>query len=397
MRLLAIINPLSLHVKRWFGHVAGTDLEVRLFPAYAPIENETDLWPWLKTRAEALLRPLGLPCDELPHPSTRSEWPERLSRLIDEFQPDVIHSMNIQETGYLVSESRALRRGRLPPWIVTPQGNDVHLFGRLDEHRSRSRAVLSHADFMTCECKRDLGEARALGFQGESLALIPACGGFDLGLCERHRLEVPPSQRKWILLKGYQNYSGRALSGLKAIELCSALLRKYRIGIYSAFPSVKLAASQLAARTGLRISTLPRVSISRQMIRHSKARVSMSLAISDGACISALEAMAMGSFPIQSDTGCTGEWFRPGRSGFLVPPEEPREIAAKLERVLLDDSLVDRAAAENYTVISERLDPRIVRETILEAYRRAAASRLMPGLTRAAGPRRTGSRRLSRA
>jgi hypothetical protein len=34
-----------------------------------------------------------------------------------------------------------------------------------------------------------------------------------------------------------------------------------------------------------------------------------------------IEAMAMGSFPVQSRTACADEWFTPGRTGFATDPE----------------------------------------------------------------------------
>jgi glycosyltransferase involved in cell wall biosynthesis len=101
---------------------------------------------------------------------------------------------------------------------------------------------------------------------------------------------------------------------------------------------------------------------------HGQARISISLSISDGLCTSFAEALAMGSFPIQSATACADEWITDGVSGFLVPAEEPEIIAERLRRAVLDDALVDRAAEINAEIAATRLNQQRIREVAIHDY-----------------------------
>jgi glycosyltransferase involved in cell wall biosynthesis len=98
------------------------------------------------------------------------------------------------------------------------------------------------------------------------------------------------------------------------------------------------------------------------------------LSISDGISTSLLEAMMMGTFPIQSCTACGDEWIGDGKSGFIVPAEEPREIAEAIRAALLDDALVDKAAEINLDTINQRLDYSKIQTQVVEIYKNVYAS-----------------------
>jgi glycosyltransferase involved in cell wall biosynthesis len=101
--------------------------------------------------------------------------------------------------------------------------------------------------------------------------------------------------------------------------------------------------------------------------------VSIQLSISDGIPQSTLEAMVMGSFPIQSNTSCLDELLQDGESGMLVHPEDPEAVAAALWRAVTDDELVDCAAEINARIAAEHLDQSVVRPQVVQMYERIAA------------------------
>jgi glycosyltransferase involved in cell wall biosynthesis len=76
----------------------------------------------------------------------------------------------------------------------------------------------------------------------------------------------------------------------------------------------------------------------------------------------------MGSFPIQSCTACADEWVVEGKSGLIVPPEDPEAAAAAIRRALGDDGLVDHAAELNERAAAERLDERVVKPLVVSRY-----------------------------
>lgn len=101
---------------------------------------------------------------------------------------------------------------------------------------------------------------------------------------------------------------------------------------------------------------------------HAQARISIGLSISDGISTSFLEALAMGSFPIQSCTACAAEWIEHGVSGMIVPPEDPDIIEMALRTALEDDALVDRASEINWRTALARLDGSLLKQKISLMY-----------------------------
>jgi glycosyltransferase involved in cell wall biosynthesis len=99
----------------------------------------------------------------------------------------------------------------------------------------------------------------------------------------------------------------------------------------------------------------------------------LAISISDGISTSMLEAMAMGSFPIQTSTSCANEWIKDRDTGFIVDPDNVGQIARRLKRALTDDFLVDAAAPRNAAVIRDRANPESIRRRVEAAYLRAAA------------------------
>jgi glycosyltransferase involved in cell wall biosynthesis len=191
---------------------------------------------------------------------------------------------------------------------------------------------------------------------------------------EALRSAHPPSSRKVVLVKGYQGWAGRALVALRALERCAELLEGREVVVFSATSEVAIAAELFTQRTGVPARIVPEFTAHREMLAlHAAARLYVGLSISDAISLSLLEAMAMGAFPVQSCTSCGDEWVEHGRTGLLVPPEDVDVVEEALRRALADDALVDGAARENWQTVKQRLDWRVVRDTVIAAYQRATA------------------------
>ena len=105
---------------------------------------------------------------------------------------------------------------------------------------------------------------------------------------------------------------------------------------------------------------------------HGSARLSIGLSISDAISTSLLEAMIMGSFPIQSNTGSGDEWINDGENGILVEPNSPEDIASAIRSALVDDEMVNKAAEINVKLAEERLDISVLKPKIIEIYENVA-------------------------
>jgi glycosyltransferase involved in cell wall biosynthesis len=279
-----------------------------------------------------------------------------LTRLIRRLRPDLIHSMELQHCGYLALQAREMIGTDFPPWLATNWGSDIYLFSRDAAHRVQIRRLLSHIDFYSCECQRDLRLARELGMTAKSLPIIPNSGGFDLKWVQARRSEISTSRRTLIMVKGYQHFAGLALTALAALERCADLVQAFEVVIFSASPETRTRAAELKSRTPFRrLRVLPWTSHQQMLELYANARVYLGVSRSDGISTSVLEAMAMGTFPIQTDTSCSDEWFEHGRGGYLIPPDDLDVISDRLRSALMDDELVDRAAAINWEVVATRL------------------------------------------
>ena len=302
-------------------------------------------------------------------------WLDRawaLASTISRVRPDIVHSLEIQHAGYLTLAARELLPDAFPTWIVTNWGSDIYLFGRLAEHKERIRAVMGSCDYYGCECQRDVVLGRTFGFCGALLPVLPNTGGFDLKRAWELREPGPSSARRLILLKGYQGWAGRALFGLRAIRLCAHALRGYRVAVYLAGEDVRIAAELVRLSTGVPIDIVPACSHEDMLRLHGMARASIGLSISDAASTSFLEALGMGSFPIQSCTSCADEWIEGGVTGLIVDPEDPEMIAQAIRRAVTDDELVDRAAELNWQTAVDRLDYGKIQQQVIEMYERVA-------------------------
>jgi glycosyltransferase involved in cell wall biosynthesis len=378
--LVAISN--SIHTARWIAQFSDQGWNIHLFPSIvgAPVHTDINditvhyllhrkrvLSPRAKTRPGVGLLERGINAVHrrilagmFPH------WRARqLAGVVRRLRPDIVHSLEIQAAGYLTLSAKEFLNGHFPPWIVTNWGSDIFLFGRLQQHKERIRKVLETCDYYSCECKRDVELAKAFGFKKGFLPVIPNSGGFDLGSLEKSRRQVATSDRRIIMLRGYQDWAGRALAGLRALERCADALQEY-----SAAADVVMAAELFTAKTGVVTRILP-VGISHDEILsfHAQARISIALSIGDAISTSLLEAMVMGSFPIQSCTACADEWLQQGVSGLIVPPEDPDIVERAIRTALSDDALVDRAAQINWQVAQTRLDGALLKQKAIDMYR----------------------------
>lgn len=387
--ILLVAMPNSIHVARWIQQLEGQGWDIHLFSSvggavvhpHPEMEGVSFHSPLFSRVAKVKkMQPGEIPPSfflkvfnffkqrlyEQLLPDIRVR---RLQEVIRKIRPNLVHSLEIQAAGYLTLEAKKQFNGKFPPWLVTNWGSDIFLFGRLQEHKSKIGEVLANCDYYSCECERDINLARQFGFSGQTMPVFPNTGGFNLASLEIERQQIPTSARKLIMLKGYQNWAGRALVGLRALSRCRDVLDGYSIVIYSAAPDVVIASELFADETGIPVQIIPHTTPHLKLLSlHAQARVSIGLSMSDAISTSFLEAMAMGSFPIQSCTACANEWIEHGVSGMIVPPEDPDIIEMAIRTALSDDELVNLAAKINWQTALTRLDGEFLKQRTADMY-----------------------------
>ncbi len=285
-----------------------------------------------------------------------------LAALIRRLKPTLIHSMEFQHAGYLVLKAKEVYGAGFPQWIATNWGSDIFYFRRFADHGAQLRRLLGSIDYYSCECHRDIGLARELGYQGPVLPVLPNSGGFDLEQVFRMRAPGPPSHRKLLMIKGYHHFAGRAMTAIKVLETFAECLKAYEIILFSV-------SAEQPERKVLNIRVIDAARHDEILAYFGRARLYMGISISDAISTSALEAMAMGAFPIQTNTSCCDEWFEDGKGGFIVPPDDFDTICDRFLRALNDDALVDQAAEINWATVRARLDIRVLRGKVEAFYR----------------------------
>ena len=239
-------------------------------------------------------------------------------------------------------------------------GGGIFFYQRIAEHRTQIARLLANIDYYSCECNRDITIARSLGYSGKVMPVLPNSGGLRLDRLAPLRSPDPPSKRKLIMVKGYDHFAGRGMVALQVIERMKEQLGNYQVVMFSVGAKPRKRAFELKEQGVLDIKIIDWATHEGILSHFGHARMYMGVSISDGISTSSLEAMAMGAFPLQTNTSCCDEWFRDGEGGFIIPPDDIEVICDRFLRALHDDVLVDRAAEINARVVSERLDRNVV-------------------------------------
>lgn len=382
MKILFVCFSYSIHAARWIELSRRADWDVHVFPSqdFDALHSRFTRLTYWPAQPGSFVPGSGVQV-HTDSASVRAKTggelslAEYLRRVIEQEAFDVVHSLEFQHAAYLTLDALRELPTPHPRWIVTNYGSDILLYREQPDHAERIRAVLARADVYSAECRRDVRLAVGMGFKGQLFDVVPNSAGVDLAKCATLRSPLPPSRRSTIAVKGYEHFAGRALSVLDVLRDLQHLLRGYRVVISSPSSPVRVAAARLAEETGLLLDCLAdHEPHERILALHGAARLSIANSISDGISTALLEAMAMGSFPIQSCTSCADEWIVPGETGFITNPEDPASIRCALEEALRNDALVDAAAARNIEQIRRRADQAVLRPRIDLAYARVHPS-----------------------
>ncbi|MFA5592088.1 MAG: glycosyltransferase [Micavibrio sp.] len=391
MRILIVAMADSVHTSRWVEQfVDNKDMQFHLFPStFGNTKKGSRAWKRLPLFLARFSGAGRIALTHLPGRNIntafhyildhffKGKWREYwLKKAIKKLKPDIIHSLEFQHAGYLCLNAKRSMKD-FPVWIATNWGSDIYLYSRLKGHEEPIRGILQEADFYSAECVRDYELAKGLGLKATPLPVIPNAGGLKLERLEGLRQKTKASDRKLILIKGYQMVFGRAMTAIKSLESIAAALKEkdIKVCVFSVTPDIEPAIELTALKTGIEIESIPiRTPLTHDEILelHARARAYVGVSISDGISTSMLEAMALGAFPIQTCTSCANEWIEHGKTGFIAQSyDDDKEISRLILQAISDDDLVDRAAEENWKTVSARLAYKDVQATAHEFYERA--------------------------
>ena len=374
-----IVGPVeSPHLHSWVQAVSSADVKVKIFPIDRP--NKANLnalstyHPNKNLKISAIFKVLAISqysyriLDKI----SNKKWRHTLLKLQVKSKKSVcINFHDLQSSGYLLLEIENYRELVTNKTVICSSwGSDLALFGQIHSHEQSLKSLLAITDVLTAERDEEEIIARSLGFKGTFHGKVyTSVGAFntpnDLSIC---------STRKKILIKGYQNVPGRALNALKAIEICKDELQGWDIAFFAASESVVVSSELLAMSAGLSIRIVPKQSKEKFVEEYKEARIYVGVAISDGLSTSMAEAMARGTFPIQSENSAASDFIKDGVNGYIVDPWDISKLASLIKAAATDDDLVDKAQAINLEIIKKNYDYNQGRLKIVNIYKRAIES-----------------------
>ncbi len=298
-----------------------------------------------------------------------------LARLISRVKPDLVHLLEIQHAGYIYNRGLALIGNNPPPLAVSNYGSDIYWFSRFKKHQKKLERLLSKANIYTCECQRDVKLAIEQGFSGQTYQVIPNTGGIDVSIINSDAALESTSSRRLVLIKGYHGRFGRALVALRAIWKVRDSLAGFKVITFSSNLTTIAAAKFLRIFGRIDITAHGKGALphSEMLNLFSKARIYLGLSKSDGISTSMLEAMALGAFPIQTDTSCASEWIFSSAGGFIVDYQKEVSVRDSLIEALENDLLVDTAQKSNREKILKNYTAKYMETQVKALYRQILA------------------------
>jgi len=275
-----------------------------------------------------------------------------LAKFISKHKPAIIHFHEMQHGAYIFN--LIINYRKVPNNshnIISTWGSDLTLYSWVDSHESQIRSSLSWANVLTAEKVLEIEDASRLGFSGEFKAPVFITIGEKLTINQNQK---KPSTRNLILLKGHQSNTGRALNVLSVFEQIEKELRNFEVIVYSAAESVQIQVDHLRNRCGIDIKSIERIPNNEMKDLFQRARLSVSLSVSDGLPGVLVEAMAAGAFPIQSANSAGKDFIVNGVNGFLVDPWNIESIKDSIIAAITQSSLVDQASTLNIEILQEK-------------------------------------------
>ena len=361
MKILFVSMP-SVHVIRWVENLKDTDYELYWFDVLnkgkiKELDSVIQFTDWKKRKIKSIKGEFfiykNIPeLHEFVLPYLEKTANEALEKIILEIQPDIVHSFEMQSCSYPILKT--MNKFENIKWIYSCWGSDLYYYQNFKRHNFKIKNVLKRINYLITDCERDSIIAKKLGFNSAFLGVIPGGAGFKINELQSYKL--PISERKIILIKGYEHDFGRGLNVVKAIEQINLTNLQYQVVIFGAHNSVL---------SYVRDRKLNFKVYSRQQLNHKevlqlmgKSLLYIGNSISDGLPNSLLEALVMGAFPIQSNPGnVTAELISDGINGLLINnPNDIELIKNLLLKALNSGNLIHNAQNINFDIAQNRLD-----------------------------------------
>lgn len=315
-----------------------------------------------------------------------------LASIVKSWKPDIIHTLGFDSASYFYMRTRKQygleNYGR---WIAQARGGpDLALQRYSPSFKPLIEEVLATCDHFIADNEPNYAYAREAGLSEAKISqpgmgVVSGAGGMDVDNL-RAMWTLPPSQRERVIVwpKAYETYTAKAMPVFEAILKVWDRIQPCRIEmLWMVQPEVQIWYEKMMPdhiKAGS--PTFGRLSRDETLARIASARVMLAPSLSDGIPNTMMEAMALGAAPLVSPLDTIEPVVKNEENVLFARNLYPDEIAEAIVRLMTDDALVDRMAANNLVRVRQMADRNAVKrralgyyEEIAELARDAATSR----------------------
>ncbi len=365
----------SIHVIRWIENLKNSSYEMYWFDVLGrgrleTIDSVTQFVDWKQRKVpnikgEYFVSKKAPSIYSIFHSFLEVSANEKLEKIIKEIKPDVFHSFEMQNCSYPIVKT--MNKFSQVKWIYSCWGSDLYYYKNFKSHNKKIKEVLTRINYIHTDCARDFVLAKELGFKGKHAGIIPGGSGYNLE--EFSKFKIPVSDRKIILVKGYQHTFGRALNVIKALQNIPEIIGNYEVVVFGAHSDV----INYITLNQLKFKTFTRNELSQREVMQlmGKSLIYIGNNISDGMPNTLLEAIIMNAFPIQSNPGnVTSEIIDNESNGLLIAnPEDIKAIEELIISAIKNPLRIASAAVINTKIAAEKLDKKKVRKEVISLYK----------------------------
>lgn len=375
MKIL-MVSMQSIHFTRWTNQLKDSGFEVFWFDINDAGYNTNLSWinqitgwkkRFLKSKGRYFLKKY-LPSFYIWF--TRyvdNDLEQTFEEVLLEVKPDVVHSFALYVSCSPILQ--VMNKYSEIKWIYSSWGSDLFYYQNDASYLLDIKNVLSRMNFMFSDCKRDFELAKTYGFQGDFLGVFPGGGGFEF---EKLKLYILPiEKRKIILVKGYENRSGRSINVVKALQKINKDIKDFEVVFFLTSPNLCEYLEANKSEIDFNYRILDHVDHLKMMKIMGESLLYIGNSNSDGIPNTLLEAMGMGAFPIQSNPGgASSEIIKNGYNGLLINDcQSINDIKTQISYFLNNKINLNQSFMESIVKIHEEFDYNIIKSKVVTTYK----------------------------
>ncbi len=305
--------------------------------------------------------------------TSQQKW---LQRIIDEWQPDIIHVLGLEPAGEIFYQTYKQFPFKKTRSVLQLRGGSDLVFNHLiPESIARVQPILQSYDQILTDNKQNVQYLRGLNVRNDqlsSLIPLPGTGGVDVEHLVSIRRVKAAQSRELVFPKGYELPWSKCLPVFEALQLCWEDITPCKVHILNVSPEIQTWFYTLPLSIRENCILHNRIPREEFFVLLANARVLLIPSLVDGVPNSLYEAMALGVLPIVSPLETICSVVKEEENVLLARNLYPHEIASALTHAMTDDVLVDRVVENNLELVKKVANRTVIRERVLEFYENLA-------------------------